>query len=598
MRGNAKVDHDLVVGGWLIANNISGPNKGVFVSVDNLRTVYPHPQDGWWALVGTTLPAPLYVAYKGEWQPTGSTASASVIDAESYVADKTAVNVRIDELKNSIGQPEGIASLTGAGMVPHQQLYPDLRDVLPFSGFATGTLMLTDEGSSPAISGAGSVKLYRGKFVNVQRRLSPGVGGDIVIDIQEAHPSWSALQDVGGSLALGFYNASRFYGTETDTGVTPASGKIYLDTSDGGRPYVWNGTELVSMPVNTGEEAGQAYDGAAGAWLAARLDRLRIVPFTGRGRSTAPRVPAAPGYYFYAATADEPARFARNSSGIPGYDISDYMTLDADGEPVTVRADRLYLCGTDLYRYSEDLGDLISAGPAIPQEFVDEWLESGGDRVGYDRTAQTFSLDGHSDISHTMARRIMAHRLRLGETAVLPADIPVNMLVCPANNVGLYRHLGPVQLPVVLTGCGATTLRLGLDDAHTVGGVVATAIPVSAGTADNLAVASGYNSPLTRLLGWIEPRGGITWNIPGLTDIYLANLDYDQDFSWCGSLSFDSVRRMVNRKSSATPVTLRLHSTVYKRLTGADGTLSAAQAQQWAEVLAKAGEKQITFISA
>lgn len=376
------------------------------------------------------------------------------------------------------------ASLTGAGMVPHQQLYPDLRDVLPFSGFATGTLILTDESSSPAISGAGSVKLYQGKFVNVQRRLSPGVGGDIVIDIQEAHPSWSALQDVGGSLALGFYNASRFYGTETDTGVTPVSGKIYLDTSDGGRPYVWNGTELVTF------------------------------------------------------------------------------------------------C------------------PAITDDFLQEWFIDDDGRADYDATTGTFSLDGHTGITPAIARRILTHRMQLGQTVVLPADIPVNKLLIPDNSNGLYRHLGPVQLPVVLTGCGATTIRLGLDDAYTVGGVVTTAIPVSAGTADNLAVASGYSSPLTRLLGWIEPRGGITWNIPGLTEIWLANLDYDQDFSWCGGLSFDSVRRMVNRKSSATPVTIRLHSTVYKRLTGADGTLSAAQAQQWAEVLTKAPEKQITFISA
>ena len=44
--------------------------------------------------------------------------------------------------------------------------------------------------------------------------------------------------------------------------------------------------------------------------------------------------------------------------------------------------------------------------------------------------------------------------------------------------------------------------------------------------------------------------------------------------------------------------TVTLNPAVYGRLTGADTTLSAAQAQQWAEVLTKAAEKQITFISA
>lgn len=57
------------------------------------RTVHDHrktesglslPHDGWWALVGVSLPAPIYVGDGGEWVPTGQSGGNPTIDSGQY----------------------------------------------------------------------------------------------------------------------------------------------------------------------------------------------------------------------------------------------------------------------------------------------------------------------------------------------------------------------------------------------------------------------------------------------------------------------------------------------------------------------------------
>lgn len=70
-RGNAKFEHNLEVKGWLKARNIVGPCKGLFASETKLNSCYPKPENGWWALVGNTLPAEIYRAEGKKWIDTG-----------------------------------------------------------------------------------------------------------------------------------------------------------------------------------------------------------------------------------------------------------------------------------------------------------------------------------------------------------------------------------------------------------------------------------------------------------------------------------------------------------------------------------------------
>ena len=71
IQGNVRIGHNLKVEGWLDARNIKGTNRGMFSSVDALKSSYPTPRNGWYALVGTELPAQVYVVKDGKWVASG-----------------------------------------------------------------------------------------------------------------------------------------------------------------------------------------------------------------------------------------------------------------------------------------------------------------------------------------------------------------------------------------------------------------------------------------------------------------------------------------------------------------------------------------------
>ena len=79
MKGNVRID------GWLDAKNIKGANKGIFTTAEKLLKAYPRPHDGWWAIVGTSLPGPIYVGEGGEWVATGETGGNPTLDGDLYV---------------------------------------------------------------------------------------------------------------------------------------------------------------------------------------------------------------------------------------------------------------------------------------------------------------------------------------------------------------------------------------------------------------------------------------------------------------------------------------------------------------------------------
>lgn len=81
--GSATVGHDLRVDGWLDAPNIKQCGKGLYRSADLLREAYPFPGHGWWALVGDTLPARLWVSEHGEWTDAGRDTGTPTLDAPS-----------------------------------------------------------------------------------------------------------------------------------------------------------------------------------------------------------------------------------------------------------------------------------------------------------------------------------------------------------------------------------------------------------------------------------------------------------------------------------------------------------------------------------
>lgn len=93
--GNATIGRNLRIKGWLEAENIKDTNKGLFPSEDALKDAYPNPKQGWWAIVGDSLPGPIYVGDGGKWVATGDEGGNPTIDSESN-------NQAIKELQNEL----------------------------------------------------------------------------------------------------------------------------------------------------------------------------------------------------------------------------------------------------------------------------------------------------------------------------------------------------------------------------------------------------------------------------------------------------------------------------------------------------------------
>lgn len=109
VRGNATFNRDVYISGWLNARNIRGAGKGLYETVDKLNSAYPNPENGWFALVGNTLPADIYRAWGGEWVATGQKGGEPVLELAKLtelsesLENEISARVAADEaLKNAI----------------------------------------------------------------------------------------------------------------------------------------------------------------------------------------------------------------------------------------------------------------------------------------------------------------------------------------------------------------------------------------------------------------------------------------------------------------------------------------------------------------
>ena len=107
IQGSATIGHNLKVKGWLEADNIKDTCKGMFETVEKLRLAYPLPKDGWWALVGDSLPAKIYLAEAGEWNASGGTSGLPTLDSqqlEEILGNFPAMQENVSNNKKAIDQ--------------------------------------------------------------------------------------------------------------------------------------------------------------------------------------------------------------------------------------------------------------------------------------------------------------------------------------------------------------------------------------------------------------------------------------------------------------------------------------------------------------
>ena len=61
-------------------------NKGLFPTLESLKAAVPSPVVGDWAVVGDTIPGPIYQCKtKGTWSATGTTGGGGSVDLSSYL---------------------------------------------------------------------------------------------------------------------------------------------------------------------------------------------------------------------------------------------------------------------------------------------------------------------------------------------------------------------------------------------------------------------------------------------------------------------------------------------------------------------------------
>lgn len=312
VQGCSLVSGNLKVGGWLEAKNVKGANKGMFTTVDKLREAYPNPHDGWWAIVGSSLPGPIYVGYGGSWVSTGQTGGNPTLDSENLGTLQHDVNAMQEDilsieqknesqdevltdltgkaesmqtqvgnlrlqtmdlddkvelldaayrtLSNSKGKPSGLAPLGNDSKVPSSYLPGDIYDVMEFS-------------VSMEMDGATVLRQY-------SHLSSTDTGCSAVYDrTHHVFVLCVSGENEDGEVTLTYYNdwgnADKFGTVAGVYGRTPQPGKVYV-YKEKNIMYRWGGSSLVPIGSHLalGHTDDSAFPGSDGVALSARIDNL------------------------------------------------------------------------------------------------------------------------------------------------------------------------------------------------------------------------------------------------------------------------------------------------------------------------------------
>lgn len=298
VQGNATVKKNLKVEGWLDAKNIKGPNKGIFLDVVKLREAYPLPHDGWWALVGKSLPAPLYVADGGAWVATGENAGNPTIDSQQYNdavqeldADLKGVSSKVTANAESIKNLQTYINTIGETVNTHTVDITNLKErmtntetVINARGRANGIATLGTDGKVPAVQ----LPSFVDDVVEFEDYIKDGEVETEAEPAQDSNNKDVVYYEVTGAFLLRenaaddevkYYSSwlgSEKYGILTDGKIIPVSDKVYVCKQQN-KTYRWSGTQLVGIgsDLTLGHTESTAYPGNEGAALADNFEKVK-----------------------------------------------------------------------------------------------------------------------------------------------------------------------------------------------------------------------------------------------------------------------------------------------------------------------------------
>ncbi len=147
--GHFRAKRNLKVEGWLDAPNVRHPHKGMFMSGDDLKSAYPHPVNGWWATVGTSLPGKVWIVMNHKWEETSIDGPESRIDISEWAQEilGDALDEKVEEIKSDIKNSE---------LEAHREMMQTLRTEIKNSQHQHKTI------NGESIEGIGDIKINSG----------------------------------------------------------------------------------------------------------------------------------------------------------------------------------------------------------------------------------------------------------------------------------------------------------------------------------------------------------------------------------------------------------------------------------------------------
>lgn len=323
IRGSARVNHNLVIDGWLEAKNVKGPNKGLFKTEDQLREAFPEPHEGWWALIAVASSessdrlGQLYISDGRQWvaqvdsngnpllkgNPTVD--STEYMEAvEGMTADIEAVKVDVNQNKEDVRSLRSTQTTQGESINTLKKTVSDNKSELANSisgvqkdltafkntkGTADGLAPLDENGQVPSQYLPGYVDdvLEFGGIVSGITAQSLSVNKSstdencavvynkttetfVLRYTQPSEPEFDLRPTIT------YYNNwldGDLFGDGTVLGRKPHSGKIFMDVSTN-KTYRWSGTTLavIGSDLALGHSSGTAFPGDEGADLQERID--------------------------------------------------------------------------------------------------------------------------------------------------------------------------------------------------------------------------------------------------------------------------------------------------------------------------------------
>ncbi|MDE6654016.1 MAG: hypothetical protein K2K37_06485, partial [Muribaculaceae bacterium] len=158
-RGAALIKGNLRVEGWLDAKNVRAPCKGLFADMDALTSAYPEPMAGWWALVGKTLPARIYLAKGRRWIDTGEDGGEITVDLDAYDRAIEDISDRVNDLNveiMNIDHPVAVADTSAADLIIADE---DHNPILTIAGGHIRTAAFNSANIGAAATATGDGKL-------------------------------------------------------------------------------------------------------------------------------------------------------------------------------------------------------------------------------------------------------------------------------------------------------------------------------------------------------------------------------------------------------------------------------------------------------